>query len=303
MNSQKLIAAFLTIVAFTVGDAFAQYSTISTPFNNTSDQWYERHGVNFGFQLGGTRNVNPNADRARGVFGLSPTGGLLPNIRFSQGSAQSAVPPFGGYDPGADASIGFAVRNGNGSGFNLGFVGGKGSNRTFTNTTPSVTVPNGVRGQIFDGRLTPFVTGFTPIVGGGAPVESISPIELAIRNMQMQMGLEPSKETWNELIDRYQSEEIPQTESVAQPTESTANTADKSVAAIKRQRAVEKQREKDAALAKIDSLVEEAKEAFRNGKKAYAKSLVGKAMRRSSGEKRKQLEETYKKLGGKVIGQ
>lgn len=292
----------------------AQYSTIGTPFNNVSDNWYERQGVNFGFQLGGTRGVNPNSDRARGVFGLSPTGGFTPNINFSQGSARSAVPPFGGYDPGAEAHLGFAVRNGNGSGFNLGLFGGKGNTRTFTNTTPRITVPNGVPGQIFDGRMTPFVTGITPIVGSGLPfspatdiggaaagIRQVSPIEIALRRMQEEMGMTPNQENWGEIYQRYQEEKFAESPAPkASPVyqESTASSADLSVAEIKRRRQAKQEAEAAKLDLEIENMVAKVKSAIAEEKYGVARVTLSQAMRKATGQRRKELEAWYQEIGG-----
>lgn len=138
-----------------------QMINVGTPFNSVSDSFYERNGVNFGFSIPGGRG---NGSR---IVGLNPQGMITPNINFNQNGFGSAVPAFGGYDPGASARTGFGVFNRNGGGFSLGFELGKGSNRSITSTVPSVTVPNGFGGSVQSGAFRPFVTGVIPVVSSG----------------------------------------------------------------------------------------------------------------------------------------
>ncbi len=139
-------AATAVVVVFGIGhgDSAAQSIGVSTPFQSVGNSFYERQGVGFSFQTAGPSSA---------FFG-----------GFNQGSFNSAIPPFGGYDPAADARFGFASVGDNGS-FSLMFQMGKGSSRSMTGIAPSVVVPNGGVGSIFSGSLTPFVSGITPIVG------------------------------------------------------------------------------------------------------------------------------------------
>ena len=105
---------FLAIGFFTEGPA--QYIGIGLPFQTANESSYERMGVGFNFWLDGSQT-------GKGVVGLMPNGQLTPDGRlyFSQGGIRSTIPPFGGYDPGADARLGFAY-NGSGGGFGLNLV-------------------------------------------------------------------------------------------------------------------------------------------------------------------------------------
>ena len=66
--------------------------------------------------------------------------------------------------PGGGGSLQF---NFGGSPVRLNFA--RGSSRTISSTTPSLTVQNGFGGSIFSGQWRPFVTGVTPVVGGFVP--------------------------------------------------------------------------------------------------------------------------------------
>ena len=148
--------------------AVAQQIFVETPNTNVSDSFFENLGVDFGFSLGGG---DPNGTGSR-VVGLNPFGQPLGQIVFSQGGAGSAIPPFGGFDPNSGAQTGFAVLNGNGGGFGLGLNFSQGNTRTLTSTTPGVTVQNGFGGSIFNGTVSPFVTGVVPVVGSGGVIDN-----------------------------------------------------------------------------------------------------------------------------------
>src|SRR5262245_43569065 len=134
------LAFFGTIVGFASAafPAAAQQATIGTPMRGISDGFFENVGVGFA---------------ARG-----------PNLFFSNGGP--VTPPFGGFDPGAGASLGFGF---SGPGFNGAFniVAGQGSSRSISSVSPSVTVMNGGQGFIADVTQQPFVIGVVPVVGGG----------------------------------------------------------------------------------------------------------------------------------------
>jgi len=120
----------------------AQQVTVATPHTAISDSFFEHTGTSWG---------------ARGdnwFFQFGPPGN--PN---------SAAPGFGGFDPSAGANLGFGF---GGGGWNGNFLGNfsQGSRRSFTSTTPSVTLQNGVPGGVFDSSLSPFVVGHIPVVGG-----------------------------------------------------------------------------------------------------------------------------------------
>ena len=83
-------------------------------------------------------------------------------FNFNQGSFDSAIPPFGNFDPNTVGRFGF--RNG-GASFNFAF--GQGSDRSIVSQTPTVVVPNGGFGSVTDQTFRPFVTGVVPVIGGG----------------------------------------------------------------------------------------------------------------------------------------
>lgn len=151
----KLVCSFCLL--YIVSDGLhAQNILVETPMTRVSDSFHENHGVSFGFGIPGGRG---NGSR---VVGLSPTGQLLPNLIFSQGPGVGSA--FGGYDANSSGRFGFGNSN-----FSLGFDFSKGSSRTVSNVTPSLTVQNGFGGSMFSGSFRPFATSYTPIVGGYPP--------------------------------------------------------------------------------------------------------------------------------------
>lgn len=128
-------------------EAAAQQATIATPMHSLNDSYYERFGVNWGFRW---RNG------------------------FAQfGAPNTAIPPFGNYNPdsGLRTGIGFAGRGGSGY---LDFHATLGSQRSYVGQTPMLTLTNGVPGFVQDVSVSPFVMGWVPVVGGGG--YAVSPI-------------------------------------------------------------------------------------------------------------------------------
>ncbi len=159
--------AALALAVVGVSEARGQYSKVAAPFGTAGDSFYENIGVGWGFR-------GPN---------------------FSFNSVGPAPPPFGGHIPGADASFGVSGR-GNGFGFNFNVTAGQGSSRTFTSQTPTLVVPNGVPGFLFDGQQRPFVTGLIPVVGAGAltpPASTphvVSPLAERLARLQAEQALQ-----------------------------------------------------------------------------------------------------------------
>ncbi|MBW3600438.1 MAG: hypothetical protein KY475_24640, partial [Planctomycetes bacterium] len=58
--------------------------------------------------------------------------------------------------------------------------------------TPTIVVPNGGTGTLFDGQIRPFVTGFVPVVGGGAPATVVSPLAERLSRLQSEQALQAS---------------------------------------------------------------------------------------------------------------
>lgn len=288
--------AFLLVMNSLGMSVQAQMIRSSLPFTRVNNSWYERLGIDFGFHLRGSGG-NPLADNARGVYGYGPGGQILPNITFSQGSVNSAIPPFGQYDPGADATFGYNVRNGSG-GYHLGFRFGKGSNRSITNTTPVLMTRNGATGSLFNGTANPFVTGIVPVVGKGAnaipdmrTANWVSPLEMKLRQLHMdQQSGYAAQQTSSRSIKPDSS---PRNYGNAN---SSANRGDLSVKEIKRLRNLQNQSAQENQDAQVNSWVAKADKALASGKDGAARSYLRTAIRYASGNRKGELERRLQKL-------
>lgn len=183
--------------------------TIETRFITLNDNYFERIGVNFDFEiptypgkkfqlfgqeLGDTvvpnspgvpafpppytnNNVAPiDLRKNEGVtVGLSPgpTGGVLYSsdldIPFQQGSFSLATPQFGGYQAGAGATLGFAILS-NIEAFLL-IEASQGDRRSNVLQAPKVTLFNGQFAFVADQTATPFVVSVIPVVGAFAAAQ------------------------------------------------------------------------------------------------------------------------------------
>jgi hypothetical protein len=274
------IIVLASIICWQGQAAPAQQIQLTSPFQTINDSFYE----NFGF--GGI-----NAGRS------GPKG----NWHFNTGPASSAPPPFGGYDPGADARFGMQFGGPLGLGFNM--LAGQGSTRSNTVTAPTIVIPNGGTGSLFSGSIRPFVTGVIPVVGNApigpmlpmAPQSSVSPLAARVAQLQQQQaatqaaadaGLAPAPVEADAAI----AADAARPATRAAP--STANHGDLSVAEIRRQQAAE-----DAALLEeIQVRIEKARGLEEAGKPALAKIYYQQAATRASGELKKQLQDKLRAL-------
>ncbi len=290
--SISMLLTFSSILAIVFGGgttqtACAQMINVGTPFNTVTDSYYERNGVNFGFSIPGGQGSGSR------IVGLNPLGMVTPNINFSQNGFGSAIPPFGGYDPGASARTGFGFINSRGGGFSLGLEFGKGSSRSVTSTVPSLTVPNGFGGFIQSGASRPFVTGLVPVVSSGnqilpmyRPVEE-SPyngVTRAIESGQLRLGGPVEARPVDSSPINYGREN------------SSAETSDIGVAAIKAHRAAAARAEKQRLEYLVSSIADlEEKREF-----AQARSNVREAIKLTDDKALKaNLREQLKGLRGK----
>ncbi|MFT5323310.1 MAG: hypothetical protein ACI8P0_001159 [Planctomycetaceae bacterium] len=98
-----------------------------------------------------------------------------PNFSASFGGPNIGVPRFGGYNPNAGISSGWAFNSGRFSG-TFGFNFSQGYERFSTTTAPSLMTTNGQTGQFFSGVRRPFVYSLVPVVPpGGAFFSSPCP--------------------------------------------------------------------------------------------------------------------------------
>ena len=147
--------------------------TIEMRFITLSDNFFERIGIDFDFDIDDNTNMTPtdvshpslDDSGPSMVIGLAPDGQPTSDLDFSftQDFFQSAIPQFGGFDVGTAANFGFAIL----SDIEAFFViqAAHGDNRTNVLEAPKVTLFNGQQASVMDVQQRPFVTGLIPIVG------------------------------------------------------------------------------------------------------------------------------------------
>lgn len=142
--------------------ASAQQVTSTLPVQTTRDGFYEMFGLHWGFRLGG------------------PNGGVF----FDNGGFGPVAPGVGGFDPNSAAQFGFA-RGGTNGGFFMNFMAAQGSDRSMTTAAPMLTLPNGGSGAVWNSTITPFVTGWIPVVGQNPYVSPpLSPLEERVARLR-----------------------------------------------------------------------------------------------------------------------
>jgi len=153
---QKLVlqVAIVGVWLFTP-KARAQQANVGVPFRNVGHSFYE--------------NVNLS-------WGLSAPGGFF---RFNA----PAPPPFCGFDPNAQATLG----GGNGNGF-FSLSAGQGSNTSFGSQTVSGTMVDGSTLIVGDASLRPFVTSVLPVVASDP-----SPLRERLRRRATELHQQPEQ--------------------------------------------------------------------------------------------------------------
>jgi type II secretory pathway component GspD/PulD (secretin) len=157
--------------------------TIEVRFITLQDDFFERIGVDFDFNIAGSTaplppqttagpppsfagQTNPSA-----VVGLDSAGNVTAghDVQFRQGGFGSALPPFGGFDPATAATFGFAIL----SDIEAFFVvqAAQGDTRSNILQAPKVTLFNGQTATVSDTSQRPFVTSVIPVVGDFAAAQ------------------------------------------------------------------------------------------------------------------------------------
>ena len=270
---------FCFVWPLTVPNADAQQVRATTPLTNVSNGFFERVGIGLGY----------HSD----------------HFWFNWPGANSALPPFGGYDPGADATLGFRSR-----GFSFQMAASQGSNRVLSGQSAGVTVINGGRGSIFSGSQRPFVIGVVPVVGGGGSAgvgglpgpfaapgggRPISPVSQAIQRMQAGDVPPPRKNPDQRAHNKSVGPHSADTKLVGKLSESRTSSAgrgDLSVAEIRSRQAELDQSEQEEVL----ELVRRGRVAEKAEKPKLATIYYQMAMRRATGRIKRQLRERIQSL-------
>ena len=233
---------------------------LETPINSLGDGYYENFQTGFSF--------------TKGNF-------------FAFWNPQ-VVPPFGGYDPSADARLGFSGRGPGGGRFRFGLTMGQGSSRSNSVTSPSLVVPNGGGGSFINSTFQPFVTSFIPVVGdGGTPKTSIAAEILralksgeTMESLLHKHGRSDSGEPLSMISADYQQTVPSTTRPVAA---SSAERGDISVAEIKRRQKMEAAADTSQRNAEFQRLMRDGSAAESSGNLQLARFSYRSATRKASG--------------------
>jgi len=160
--------------------------TIEVRFITLNDNFFERIGVDFDFDIDDNAEKpysvfgNLNADGSRNTqdrdhlnstttVGVQAATAGSPNfssdldVPFRQGSFALAIPQFGGFAPGAGATMGFAILSDIEAFFFI--EASQGDRRSNVLQAPKVTLFNGQVAFVADTAQSPFVISVVPVVG------------------------------------------------------------------------------------------------------------------------------------------
>ncbi len=270
-----------------VATSFGQQVQLTTPFHSQNESFYENFGVGLG-----------------GINRMGPRGGWF----FSGLPANATLPPFGGYDPGADARFGFRAGP-----FDVNLIAGQGSTRSMVMESPTLVVPHGGTGYLFEGSQRPFVTGVVPVVGhpvlrpvldqADYPVHPLTErlqrfageSAAAARRDQLPQGAparasrDPSPHARQDdppLVLRGGRSSPASSQAAVNPGDSTATRGDLSLREIRQQQA----EEEAAGEHEVRLLIEKARGQEAAGKQGLAKIYYQQAAARAAGQLRQQLQ-------------
>jgi hypothetical protein len=246
----------------TAGSALAQRQvTTGVPFRGVSDSFFERIGFSASF---------------RG-----------PGFTANLGGFPQAVPQFGGFQPGAGVVGGFGFRAGSTSG-NVGFEFSQGSRRSAVSQTGSLTMMDGVPGLFADVTQSPFVISTEPLV----PLRPGLPWKQQLENGVVPRRL-PSADL-DTIAKPAAGDADPANagEAVARQAAAQGNRPIRSVAEIRQRR----EAADEATSADVLRYVQCAEQAEQDDKPGVAKIYYQMALRRATGELKRQVEERLSKL-------
>jgi len=141
--------------------------TIEVRFIRLNDQFFERIGIDFDFDIDDnfTGAILPDDTGPSLSVGLDPTGAPTADLdlSFNQHGMGRAVPQFGGFDAASAATFGFAILSDIETFFFI--EAAQGDQRTSVMQAPKVTLFNGQQAFVSDTTQRPFVTSVIPVVG------------------------------------------------------------------------------------------------------------------------------------------
>ncbi len=152
--------------------------TIEVRFITLNDDFFERIGVDFNFDIDDNTGLDPSNPFFPDdvgpslLFGLDPSGAPTGDLdlKFTQDSFGAAIPQFGGFDANTAANFGFAIL----SDIEVFFLlqAAQGDRRSNVLQAPKVTLFNGQQASVADQSQRPFVTSIVPVVGDFAAAQA-----------------------------------------------------------------------------------------------------------------------------------
>jgi hypothetical protein len=238
--------------------------TAGVPFRGVSDGFFERIGFSANFRA--------------------------PGFTANLGGFPLAVPPFGGFQPGAGAVGGFGFGGGRVNG-RVGFEFSQGSTRSNVSQAGSLTLMDGVPGIFADVTQSPFVISHEPIV----PLRPGVPWKLQLEN-----GVVPRRTSSADAdVPGPARAEAKGGAGAASAGDAAAQQAATqairpilSVAEIRRQREAGDEAKNAEALEHM----QRGEQAERDDKPGVAKIHYQMALRRATGELKRQLQERITNL-------
>ncbi|MDA1014164.1 MAG: hypothetical protein O3A00_06885, partial [Planctomycetota bacterium] len=203
-------------------------------------------------------------------------------------------------NPQAGISSGMHINGGDVSaGFNWGFS--QGSRRSFVSQTPVIT---GIPGQpmfLRSGLQVPFVTGFTPVVGGGFVPGGFGGSGLGGAGFQNPNAVMSLRQRWEQAQSRStrdrteESSELSSNSAVPRSSEPNSLLADPTPPS-RSQRAQARDAIQATADVAAQGLIEKAEQAIADGKPGSAKIYYRMASRRASADLQVEIQDRIRAL-------
>jgi hypothetical protein len=254
LAARRLALSLALVLALWSNVAWAQRPQVTTqvPLKSVNDSFFERVGVGASFRI--------------------------PGVSLNLGGFGSAIPQFGGFQPGAGLTGGFGI-NGGKFGANVAFEASQGSRRSNVMQAGSLTMMDGQSAVLQDITQSPFV-----VSGGGqAPWK---------QNFERFIPYRPKEDTVP-AAPRAADAAAPD-QKIERQTAEGGDRALASVADIRRQKqAAEQARNEQAA-----QHFARAEQAEKEGKPGVAKVYYQLAAKHASGQLQERALERIKRLSG-----
>lgn len=257
-----LLATVVVLAAASTAGAQHPQAAVTVPFNQAGGGFYEQIGTNWGVHAG--------------------------NHFFFNFGGGAAVPPFGGFVPGAGLQTGAAVHGPGGIDGYFNITAGQGAQTSLVGQSVTTTMPSAVPASLADTSQAPFVLGAVPVVGD----MSTSPLEERLERMKEggaaaygpRSGHGRSGDASAADAASGTSGQVP-----AGPPSSAVQPPAGSVAQLAALREAAEQAKEQARQQELDALIAKAREAEATGKAGQARIFYRQAAARAASPLKEQL--------------